>query len=389
MRRPRTGTLIVKTSDATVDVVLRDQLRHLSTTSLAPVTVAAGDTGRLAGVGRREGVAVHALPFTRHPSPLRDLHTVVELARLMARLRPALVVYGTPKATLLAGVVALCTGVPARVQVLHGLRLETTSGIGRRLLLLTERLAIRTATHTVAVGHGLRARCAELGLDVRSMSVIGQGSVVGIDVDRARRLADTGTARADGRASLGASDDELVVGFVGRVTRDKGVEALVRAAVRLRATGLPVRLAIVGLDEGVDALDDDVRAALRSSWVTMTGNVADPAPLYPAFDAFCLPSHREGLSTVLLEAWAAGIPVVVSDCTGLGDVVEDDVTGIVVPVGDVDATVTGLRAVLTDDALRTRLAARATAHVTEHFARDEVWARCVAFYEAARDERAR
>lgn len=389
MATPRSGTLIVKTSDMSVDVVLRDQLRYLAGSSLAPIAVAAGNSGRLEGIARREGVDVHPLPLERDPSPMRDLRALFELIRLMRRLRPELVVYGTPKATLLAGAAALCTGVPARVQVLHGLRLETTTGLARRLLLATEKLAVRMSTHTMAVGHGVLRRCAELGIDTRSMSVVGRGSVVGIDTRRAALLAADPEVRRRNRAALGTRDDELVVGFVGRVTRDKGIETLVRAVARLRDTGLAVRLAVVGIDEGIGALDDDAQRLLREPWVTLTGDLADPIEMYTAFDAFCLPSYREGLSTVTLEAWAAGVPVVTSDSTGLGDLVDDGRTGLVVPIADTDATARALMRVLTDTTLRGALRRSATAEVEEHFAREGLWARCLAYYETARDERAR
>lgn len=388
-RRPlhgRVGTLIVKTSDATVDVTLRGQLAYLQTTSLAPITVAAGDSGRLAQIGAREGVDTVALPLERDPSPFRDVLALVALIRLMRRDRPAVVIYGTPKATLLAGIAALVARVPTRIQILHGLRLETTSGLARTLLLTTERLAVRLATHTVAVGFGLRNRCRELGIDTRRMHVIGRGSVVGTDTVRASAIASDPAARERSRRVLGVRDDEVVVGFVGRVTRDKGIEVLVRAVQNARAQGLRIRLAVIGLDEGISDLDADVQAALASSWVSMTGNVADPIELYSAFDVFCLPSFREGLSSVAMEAWAARVPVVVSDCTGLGDLVAGGQTGIVVPVEDVEATTTALVHVLRDADLADRLRRNGAEHVESHFAREALWARCARFYEAARDE---
>jgi len=389
MSVPRSGTLVVKTVDATLDVVMRDQLRHLATTSLAPVTVAAGDTGRLARVAEREGVRAHALALTRDPSPARDLHALLQLVGLMRRLRPETVVYGTPKATLLTGVAACLTGVPTRVQVLHGLRLETAHGAARSLLVAAERLSMALSTHTLAVGHGLRRRCGELGLPTNRIDVLGAGSVVGTDVARATAIAGDPALRASVRARRGVRDDEFVVGFVGRVTRDKGVETLVRAVADVREAGIPARLVLVGLDEGTELLDDDVRELLRSDWVVMTGNLADPAEEYSGFDVFCLPSHREGLPTVVLEAWASRLPVVVSDCTGLGDLVADGVTGLVVPVGAREATGEALQAMATDAALRSAMASAGHRRAVEEFDRPVVWARFTRYVERARAQHRR
>ncbi|WP_181419434.1 MULTISPECIES: glycosyltransferase [unclassified Curtobacterium] len=387
MPTPRSGTLVVKTVDATLDVVMRDQLRHLTTTSLAPVTMAAGDTGRLDRVAAREGVPAHALALARDPSPTRDLRALLELVRLMRQLRPETVVYGTPKATLLAGVAARLTGVPTRVQVLHGLRLETAHGIWRRLLVAAERLSMTMSTHTLAVGHGLRRRCGELGLPTTRIDVVGAGSVVGTDVARATAIADDAALRASVRGRWGLRGDEFVIGFVGRVTRDKGIETLVRAVADVRDSGIPAHLVLIGLDEGVDLLDDDVRTLLRSDWVTMTGNVDDPAEQYSGFDVFCLPSHREGLPTVVLEAWATRLPVVASDCTGLADLVAHGQTGLVVPVGDRRATGEALRAVATDRSLRRAIADGGHRRAVEDFDRSVVWDAFTRYVERARSER--
>ena len=384
MNVPRTGTLVVKTADATLDVVMRDQLRHLRGTSLAPITIAAGDTGRLARVAAREGVPARALGLARDPSPVNDLRALLELVRLLRELRPEVIVYGTPKATLLAGLAARFTGVPTRVQVLHGLRLETARGLARRALLAVERLSIALSTETLAVGPGLRRRCAELGLPVDRIDVLGAGSVVGTDVPAAKTIGADRALRDRVRASWSVRPDEFVVGFVGRVTRDKGVETLARAVADLRAGGVPARLVLVGLDEGVHDLDPDVRELLGSGWVTMTGNVDDPAECYAGFDTFCLPSHREGLPTVVLEAWATAVPVVASDCTGLGDLVDDGDTGLVVAVGDQAATASALDRLARDPELRRTLAAAGQRRAEADFDRPVVWAAFTRYVERAR-----
>ncbi|MCA5922367.1 glycosyltransferase [Curtobacterium oceanosedimentum] len=383
MSRPRSGTLIVKT-DIALDVMLRDQLRYLATTPLAPVRTASDDTGRVDRIREREGIDMHVLPLERDPAPLNDLRSLVRLVRLMRRLRPYRVVYGTPKATLLAGIAARVCRVPVRIQVLHCLRLETTTGVFRRFLLETERLALRLATHTVAVSVGLRDRLGELGVDVSGIDVIGKGSVVGVDGARARRIGADRSLRTSQRERLRAAEDEVVVGFVGRVTRDKGIEELVRAVGALRERGVAARLALIGPDEGAEHLAVDVRAALDAPWVTRTGNLSDPAEVFAAFDVFCLPSHREGLPTVVLEAWATGIPVVATSCTGIADLVQDGSTGLLVETGDDRALAEALQRVLDDAALRDRICRAARAEVDEHFDRPGVWERCARYFLDAR-----
>ena len=393
LRRPRylstadhDGVLVVKTVDWALDLMMRGQLARLTDAGLGPVHVAADDTGRLAATAAREGVVPHPVPMEREMAPLADLRSLLRLVLLLRRIRPALVVYGTPKASLLVSVAAWLTRVPTRVQILHCLRFETTSGPRRALLVATERIAHALSHRTIAVSHGVAERAADVGLDPRRLVVPHLGSTVGVDVEGIRSRVDAPGARERARLDHGSRPDDLVVGFVGRLTRDKGIETLVRAARALRDEGLPVRVVLVGPDEGVDELDADVRDMLALPWVHLTGNLLDPTDAYAGFDTFCLPSHREGLPTVVLEAWSAGVPVVTSDATGLDGTVDDGRTGLKAPVRDVTATATALRRTLVDDRLRETLVTDARRHVAANFDREDVWERCIELYRSTATE---
>lgn len=388
LRRPRylasvpRGALFVMTSDMSIDLLLGGQLGALRNSTIAPIAAASGNTGRLHHVGVREGVSVHELPFARRPSPIRDTAALIELIRLLRRVRPAMVVYGTPKASLLTALAAAVMHVPHRVHVLHGLRLETLSGAKRGLMLALERLTTKWSTATVAVSRSLRTRAAECGIDMSRARVLGAGGFVGVDVDERQRIAGDVAIRESARRRLGAAPDEFVIGFVGRLNRDKGIEELVRATTAVRAAHQRVRLVLIGADEGIAGFAPDVRGALTESWITVTGDVADPSRFYAGLDAFAFPTHREGLPTVLLEAAATDVPIVATDATGVTDLVEDNVTGLLVPVGNVDALASALRRVVVDAALRGRLVANARRHVAEHHARPTVWQNHRRFYES-------
>ncbi len=95
-------------------------------------------------------------------------------------------VYGTPKAALLGAIASTVTRVPARVHVLHGLRLETVHGLRRRILLESERLTMLLSHSSIAVSASLRKRCAELGLPSSRPRVLGPGGFVGLDLRATR-----------------------------------------------------------------------------------------------------------------------------------------------------------------------------------------------------------
>jgi glycosyltransferase involved in cell wall biosynthesis len=368
--RARRGVVIIKTVDISVDAMMRGQLRYLHENGLSPLTVIAADTGILTEIAEREGVNVKAVPFRRNPSPLHDLHSLLILIRVLAVLRPRLVIYGTPKAALLGTLASWLTGVPVRLQILHGLRLDTAAGLQRWLLLASERLILRLSTRTIAVSEGLADHCNRLGLDTSKITVLGRGSINGVDVGRFdRRAADTD--RGAVHRTWGVTAPQ-VVGFVGRILPDKGIDALVAAVASLRNRGREVELVLVGPDEGVERLDPHTQRRLGHGWVHLPGPVDDPAEVLGAFDAFCLPSRREGLGMVVLEAWAASTPVVVSDIPALASLVEDAVTGRVAKLDDVDDLASKLESAL-DDGERTAIEARQI--VADHFSQVDVWRR--------------
>lgn len=324
-----------------------------------------------------EGAAFVEISAVRNTSPLRDVKTLLALVRELRSRRPDVAVWGTPKVGLLGTIATRLTGGRC-VYVLHGLRLETTTGSRRMLLSITERVATRLADDVVAVGHDLRSQAVQLGLvDHGKVQVLGHGSANGV------------LAAAPGpgaRRRLGLPDDVLVVGFVGRVTRDKGVVELLRAWPEVHQRTGAV-LAMAGMQEP-DATREPIASLMATTpGVRYLGHLDDLADLYDTLDVLVLPSHREGLPTVVLEASAHGIPCIVSDATGASEPVDDGVSGLVVPIGD---TVELQRAMLTlceDDALRSRMGRASHRSVTERYGRDVVHEQWRLFYRARRPAR--
>lgn len=384
IRTPRRGALVVTTIDVSLDVHMRGALRDLQASGSAPITIAAADTGRLRTVAEREGVVAHELPLRRNPSPFNDLRALLALIVLYARVRPALTVYGTPKAALLCAIASVVTGVPARVQILHGLRLETVHGPGRRVLLAMERIVLLLSTSTIAVSRSLRDRVSALGLPADRVRVLGPGGFVGIDVTKHGAIAAAADVRERRRIEMGVALGTPLIGFAGRVTRDKGIVELLDAVDAMRTEGSAVELALVGPDEGTEELPERTQQLLGAPWVHVTGGVPDAAEYIAAFDLLALPSHREGLPTVVLEAMASRVPVVASAATGVVDLVEDGVTGLLVPVGDAAALATAMSTVLGDADVHRGLVARGEAFVSRSFSCEQVWRRHRSHYAAVR-----
>jgi glycosyltransferase involved in cell wall biosynthesis len=315
------------------------------------------------------------VPMARGMDPARDLAALAALVRILRTLQPDIVDASTPKAGLLLMLAATLTRVPCRIHTLRGLRFETMTGSGRAVLTGTTRLTCALAHRVLCVSPSLRRRAIALGVvPAHKAMVLGMGS--GVDL---ARFSATPEARAQAqtlRRQHGIPADALVLGFVGRIARDKGFVELAAAWSTLRARCPRLHWIIAGPPDATDPVPPPIEAALDTDpRVHRLGHVDDPCPVYLAMDLLALPTYREGFGNVLIEAAALEIPTVATRVTGCVDAVEDGVTGTLVPPRDVDALVHAITAYAEDPALRARHGRAGRARAARLFRQEDLWAR--------------
>lgn len=358
----------VVTAEGTALKFLEGYLAFLSERGWQVVLVCSPGEG-LEAFSRREQIVVRPVPMRRDPSPYHDLISLFRLTTLLRRLRPDIVVYATPKASLLGSVAAALAGVPARVYELWGLRLETTAGATHRVLRQLEKLTIRLSTSVVANSRSLASRVRELGLaGPRVVNVLGAGSSHGVDAERYSQNARTAELDSETQTFL-ASTAGLTIGYVGRLHPDKGVETLLDAIDLCLGEGIAVRALLVGADEGADFA---ARVA-HQSMAHRVGSVDDTRPYVKEMDLLVLVSLREGFPNVVLEAAAMGIPAIVADSTGTVDSVVPGVTGMVVKTGDVRQLARAIGQLSADQERRTQMGQAAREWVMAEFSQQHVW----------------
>jgi glycosyltransferase involved in cell wall biosynthesis len=326
-------------------------------------------------VERPEGVPIIEVPMERKIAPLRDLVSLWRLSRILRALRPAVTNVGTPKAGLLGGFAAWLNRVPCRFYTLHGLRFETTKGLKRRILVHAERLACRFAHRVVCVSQSVREKAIASGLTTyQRTAVFGAGSCNGVDASRFAATPEMKRRAGDLRCQLGIPAQVPVVLFVGRLTCDKGIPELMTAFLDLRRQFPELRLLLVGCFEDGDPLPAETRKSLEThSRVIFAGAVQETAPYYAIADVVILPSHREGLPTVILEAQAAGKPVIGARATGIVDVVVDGETGLLFPIGDARALAEAVAKLMSDKGLASRLGLAGQEQVKRDFRQEQIW----------------
>jgi len=327
--------------------------------------------------GKREGVVVHEVHMVRSITPLQDAVALFRLWRLLRRLQPAIVHAHTPKAGLLGMIAAWLARAPVRIYHVHGLPLLTAGGIKRLLLRWSDQIAGRLAHRVLCVSPSIR----QAALDERLFSgekvrVLARGTTNG--VDSAVRFNPALVGRVAGRevrATLGIPAEARVLGFVGRVVRDKGVVELATAWRSLRERYPDMHLLIAGPFESHDPIPAQIREELAGDpRVHLTDRwVDDIPPFYAALDVLALPTYREGFPNVLLEAAAMGIPVVATKVPGCVDAVVDGLTGLLVPPRDARALAEAVAAYLGDPSLRRKHGHAGRERADREFGQHEVW----------------
>jgi glycosyltransferase involved in cell wall biosynthesis len=348
---------------------LRGQLTYMRERGFDVVVISAsGDRLRL--IREREKVGTITVPMERELSPLKDLVSLLRLYTVLRRLRPAIVNAGTPKAGLLGMIAACAAGVPVRIYFLLGLRLETTHGVKRFVLGVAERCASAFAHRVICDSESLRRLYVKLGYTTEAKTCVPKkGSPNGIFVDE---IAETQPVQARARtlrARLRIPDRAPVVGFAGRLTRDKGVPELLDAFDLILASFPDACLLMLGdFEEGDPIPKSYLKRLYCHPRVIMTGYVSDPASYYRIMDVVAFPSYREGLAGPPLEAaLVAEIPTVAFEATGTVDAVCDGVTGTIVPLGDVTSFTRALERYLRNDLLRREHGEAGRKYVLRHF----------------------
>jgi glycosyltransferase involved in cell wall biosynthesis len=333
------------------------------------------EEGSLAEFGREEGIEVHVVPMAREITPVSDVVSFVRLWRLLRRLRPDIVHCHAPKAALLGTLAARLAGVPSVVVSIFGLRQMTKTGLRLRLLNITTKLECRLADSVWCDSSSMRSYVIERGLcRPDKVVVLGKGSVNGVDSMKTFSPEHQNGHRQQIRDLMQIRPQDLVIGFVGRITADKGMHELAQAWRQLSLERGDVHLLLVGPFEPQDPLNAaDFALFHEHARVHHTGRQKEVAPYFAAMDIFVLPSYREGFGITNIEAASMSLPVVSTRIPGCVDSVEDGVTGTLVPVRDSLSLLSALRQYCADGALRREHGQAGRRRVIAEFRPEEIW----------------
>ncbi|MDT8376827.1 MAG: glycosyltransferase family 4 protein [Mariprofundaceae bacterium] len=323
---------IVVASEMTVKAFLKEQIIALG--GRYDVTLVVNT--KQADFAGQNGLPVKVIPLAieRAINPVADIRALYRLCRLFRRQQFDLVHSVTPKAGLLAMLAGRIAGVRFRMHTFTGQVWATRHGLSRLLLKSMDRLLAWSATHLLADSASQRQFLIDQKVTAaQKLSVLAGGSISGVDTGRFR--PDRGV-RSEVRKQLAIADDDVVLLFLGRLNRDKGVADLAAAFASVAATASRLHLLLTGPDEG--GLKEEVKtvAAAYGERIHFIDYTDRPESFFAAADIFCLPSYREGFGSVIIEAAACGVPAIGSNIYGISDAICDGETGLLFEAGSVD-----------------------------------------------------
>jgi N,N'-diacetylbacillosaminyl-diphospho-undecaprenol alpha-1,3-N-acetylgalactosaminyltransferase len=310
-------------------------------------------------------------------NPIFLLARVITYSKKLNLHKPIVLHTHQSRASLIPLISSFFCQVPNRIYHNHGLPYLGYSGPMRMFLWCLEYLNMRLATHVLFVSQSnLDAAVSDRLLSPCKAHILGYGTAIGIDLNHYELTNFDGSARAIARHDLGIPERAFVLAYIGRPVKRKGLHFLLESwqLTGLAQQGHILMIAGCTVDECVQALGHP------TAGVKALGYLNDLKSFYAASDALTLPSRHEGFPYSLLEAAAAGLPLIGTDIPGVRCAIQPNKTGLLVPFNDKDALSNAIQQIANDVNFRQYLGKNARVRVEQEFDRPIVLSALLEFY---------
>jgi glycosyltransferase involved in cell wall biosynthesis len=330
----------------------------------------------------RQGVRVINIPMTRGFTPLKDLKCLWQLYAIFRQEHFDIIHYSTPKAALLSAIAGRLARCPILIYTLRGLGYNAFSGLKKLVGKFCEKIACHCAHYVIVISNSLREEVIrEKLLPANRAHVLGAGSSKGVNINEFQLNVKTLFEAQKIRLRLGIDTNDIVVGYAGRMTLEKGISELIEAFRSIRQNNCRVHLLLVGDQDQRNPLPHNIVALINSEKGVQTAPFSENVASYiAAMDILVLPSYREGFGNILIEASALDRPVIATDITGCRDAVIDGTTGLLIAPHDAKSLEKALLELIASASKRKEMGRNGRAWVEKNFDRNLVWARLINVY---------
>ncbi|MGL4518565.1 MAG: glycosyltransferase family 4 protein [Phocaeicola sp.] len=260
-----------------------------------------------------------------------DVIAILKTIRYIRKNKIKTVVGHTPKGGMVAMIAAFLAGAEKRIYFRHGLVYETSKGLKRKMLITIDRITACFATKVINVSPSVAKRAIEDKLNSPyKQLLLSKGTCNGIDTKKFSKHNLHAEKLQEIREQLALTEEDYIVGFSGRLVRDKGIIELVHAFKQVSKENITCKLLLIGMFEERDGLPLDVIEEIKNNPKIVTTDYVSYSEIeyyYGLMDLYILPSYREGFPTSVLEASAMELTVITTRVTGCIDSIQENETG--------------------------------------------------------------
>lgn len=358
-------------------IFIGDQFSYLREHGYNMHLICSPDSG-LETFANKQGIKYQGVELNRQLSVLQDLKAYVKVCKYIKQNNIDTIIAHQAKARLIAMLAGFTMRVPNRIIFAHGVLYETMHGLKRKIFICLDKIVAAMAHKVVCVSPSvMKVRLRDHINTPEKQCLLNMGTCNGIDTQVLFNPSTYDKQEINVlKSSLALQNIEFVLGFCGRIVRDKGIVELLEGFKLLKSTypDKEVKLLFIGEREVRDAVPQHIIEIIENDPdIIFTGRVAwtQMPKYYMMMDGFILPSYREGYPTVILEAMSMGVPCIVSRSTGCIDSIVENVNGIYTDISP-DSIMCQIAKFLDSD-FRNKLAANCRPYVVENYDHSKVW----------------
>lgn len=311
-------------------------------------------------------VKTYSVKMPRGADLIGTVKSIPALTKIFKNAKFDMIQYSTPNASFYSSIAGRLAKVPVRLYCQWGMVFVAYSGIKRKIFEFIERTTCRNSTNVQPDSSGNLLFCRDKGFyGAEKSEVIWNGSAKGVNLD-VFDISQKDVWRREIREKYGIDEKDTVLGFVGRLGRDKGCNELFSAFKLLSKQYPDLKLLFVGPIEKQNTIDD-LDYFYSEDRIIKTDRVPDVWRYYAVMDMFILPSYREGFGMSVVEAEAMGVPVIVTDIPGPVNGMIKDETGLIVPVREVEPIVEAVKNLADNKKLREDYGKNGAMYAAEKF----------------------
>ena len=327
---------------------------------------------------KEQRIKCKGVALNRQISVMQDLRAYFEVCKYIKHNKIDTIIAHQAKARLIAMLAGFTMRVPNRIIFAHGVLYETMHGLKRKIFIFIDKIVAAMAHKVVCVSPSvMKVRLRDHINKPEKQCLLNKGTCGGIDTKVMFNPATYSIQDIyDMKCMLGIHNAEFVLGFCGRIVRDKGIVELIEGFKQLKSTypDKNIKLLFIGEKEIRDAVPQDTIDIIENDHdIVFTGRVdrSQMPKYYLMMDAFILPSYREGYPTVILEGMSMGVPCIVSRSTGCIDSIVENYNGIYTEISP--ESIMRQIVLLLDSEFRKKLAANTRSYIVDNYDYSKVW----------------